>query len=143
MFLIPETCNFIKKDPLALVFSYEFCEIFKNIFFYRTPPEAASDIFGGSHLQIFFKIGALIKNFAILRIKKGLQHRYFPVRSSHTILTNDRFSSQNAGIVILCHRSEFIFEELVYPSALFCMFCKNKHFQLDQTKLEQLSVIKT
>ena len=26
-------CNFIKKETLAQVFSYEFCEIFKNIFF--------------------------------------------------------------------------------------------------------------
>ena len=34
------TCNFIKKETLAQVFSYEFCGIFKNIFFYRTPPVA-------------------------------------------------------------------------------------------------------
>ena len=26
-------CNFIKKESLAQVFSCEFCEIFKNIFF--------------------------------------------------------------------------------------------------------------
>ena len=30
-------CNFIKKETLAQVFSSEFCEISKNIFFYRTP----------------------------------------------------------------------------------------------------------
>ena len=29
----PQACNFIKKDTLAQVFSYEFCEIFKNTFF--------------------------------------------------------------------------------------------------------------
>ena len=34
--------NFIKKETLALVFSCEFCEIFKNAFFYRPPPVAAS-----------------------------------------------------------------------------------------------------
>ena len=28
---------FIKKETLAHVFSCEFCEIFKNIYFYRTP----------------------------------------------------------------------------------------------------------
>ena len=38
-----EVCNFIKKEPLPQVFSYEFCEIFKNTFFYGTPPLAASD----------------------------------------------------------------------------------------------------
>ena len=30
------------KKTLAQVFSREFCEIFKNTFFYRTPPVAAS-----------------------------------------------------------------------------------------------------
>ena len=35
-------CNFIKKETLAQVFSCEFCEIFKNNFFKRTPPVAAS-----------------------------------------------------------------------------------------------------
>ena len=42
-------------------------------------------IFRSSRLQMFFKISAL-KNFAILRIKKRLQHRRFCVRSSHMIL---------------------------------------------------------
>ena len=37
-----ETCNFIKKESLAQVFSCEFCEISKSTFFYRTPPVAAS-----------------------------------------------------------------------------------------------------
>ena len=36
------TCNFIKKEALGQVFSCEFCEIFKNSFFYRTPLVAAS-----------------------------------------------------------------------------------------------------
>ena len=38
-----QACNFIKKYTLAQVFSCEFCEIFKNTFFYGTPPAAASD----------------------------------------------------------------------------------------------------
>ena len=36
-------CNFIKKETLAQVFSFEFYEIFKNTFFYRTPLVAASE----------------------------------------------------------------------------------------------------
>ena len=32
-----DTINFIKKETLAQVFSCEFCEIFKNTYFYRTP----------------------------------------------------------------------------------------------------------
>ena len=31
-----EACNFIKKETPAQVFSFEFCEIYKNIFYYRT-----------------------------------------------------------------------------------------------------------
>ena len=30
---VPKTCNIIKKEALAQVFSYEFCEVFKNTFF--------------------------------------------------------------------------------------------------------------
>ena len=36
------SCNFIKKETLPQVFSYEFCEISKYTFFYRTPLVAAS-----------------------------------------------------------------------------------------------------
>ena len=35
---VASACNFIKKESLTQVFSYEFCEISKNTFFYRTPP---------------------------------------------------------------------------------------------------------
>ena len=37
-----QSCNFIKKQTLAQVFSCEFCEIFENTYFYRTPLVAAS-----------------------------------------------------------------------------------------------------
>ena len=37
-----DTCNFIKKETLAQVFSSEFCEISKNTFSYRRTPVAAS-----------------------------------------------------------------------------------------------------
>ena len=40
---------------------------------------------------MFFKIGAL-KNLAIFRIKKGLQHTCFPVRNSHVMLTYRQIS---------------------------------------------------
>ena len=36
------TCNCIKKETLAQLFSCEFCELPKNNCFYRTPPVAAS-----------------------------------------------------------------------------------------------------
>ena len=37
--------NFIKKETLAQMFSCEFCEIFKNTFFKRTPLVAAFNSF--------------------------------------------------------------------------------------------------
>ena len=41
---MPESLfNFIKKETLAQVFSYEFYEISKNTFSYRTSPVAASE----------------------------------------------------------------------------------------------------
>ena len=39
-----EACNFIKKATLAQVFSCEFCEIYQNTFYYRTPLVAASGV---------------------------------------------------------------------------------------------------
>ena len=39
-----EACNFIKKETLAPVFSCEFCKIYKNTFYYRTPLVAASGV---------------------------------------------------------------------------------------------------
>ena len=37
------TCQFIKKETLAQMFSCEFCNLFKNSFLYRAPLVAASD----------------------------------------------------------------------------------------------------
>ena len=36
--------KFIKKETLTHVFSCEFCEIFKNTYFYRTPLVATSAV---------------------------------------------------------------------------------------------------
>ena len=40
--LRPKTCNFVKKEILAQVFSCQICKIFKNTIFNRTPPVATS-----------------------------------------------------------------------------------------------------
>ena len=37
-----EVCDYIKKETLAQVFSCEYFQIFKNAFFYETPPVAPS-----------------------------------------------------------------------------------------------------
>ena len=38
-----EACNFIKKETQAQLFSFEFFEISKNTFSYRTPPVTAPE----------------------------------------------------------------------------------------------------
>ena len=65
-------CNFIKKETLAQVFFCEFCEISKNIFFYRTPLVAA------------FLPSSTYNNYI---------HRYFlqEVQCSLTFFTNHLF----------------------------------------------------
>ena len=40
----PETCNFIKKETLAPIFSSQFFEVYKNTFYYRTPLVGASGV---------------------------------------------------------------------------------------------------
>ena len=38
----PEACKFVKKETPTQVLSFEFCEVFKNTFFCKTPLVAAS-----------------------------------------------------------------------------------------------------
>ena len=65
-----EARNFIKKDTLPQVFSCEFCEIFKNRFFYRTPPMAAS-------VHLLFLSNIKIYNSGVFRILSIIQ-KIFP-----------------------------------------------------------------
>ena len=52
----PEACNFIKIEALAKVFSCEFCEIYKNTFYYRTPLVAASGVLINFAILILIKL---------------------------------------------------------------------------------------
>ena len=66
----PQACNFIKKETRAQVFSYEFYEISKNTFSYRTLLVAASKTihqkprFQKSFIQFCFSLN---KNVYILK----------------------------------------------------------------------------
>ena len=51
----PEACNFIKIETLAKVFPCEFCEIYKNTFYYRTPLVAASGVLINFAILILIK----------------------------------------------------------------------------------------
>ena len=57
--ILPKACNFIKKESLAQVFSCEFCEISKNIFFTEHLWATASVYFGFiecSYLHLFWQV---------------------------------------------------------------------------------------
>ena len=62
--LLPQACNFFKKEALAQVSSCEFCEISKNTFFYRTPLVAASVDPTGR-----FRIGSNYGNIRAIEIR--------------------------------------------------------------------------
>ena len=44
-------CNFIKNEAPALVFSFKYCEIFRNNFFYSKPPVAAFEVILKSYFE--------------------------------------------------------------------------------------------
>ena len=50
------TCNFIKKEALAQVFSCEVYENFKKTFLHRTPPVAASWFWSELNMKLFEEI---------------------------------------------------------------------------------------
>ena len=57
-------CNFIKKDSLTQVFSYEFCEIFKNTFSTEHLQTAASE-------EAFFAWLSIGYLFSVLQVSYG------------------------------------------------------------------------
>ena len=50
------SCNFIKKETVAQVFSCEFCEFYKNTFYVRTPLVVASDKKGKNALILLWSL---------------------------------------------------------------------------------------
>ena len=59
------SCNFIKKETLAQVFSREFCNISKNTFFYKKPLVAASG-FTNFRLYFFLSLFSYIRRWILL-----------------------------------------------------------------------------
>ena len=55
-----EACNFIKKETLVQMFSYEFYEISKNTFSYRTSPVTAMSFKRRLYHYNYIEIGRLI-----------------------------------------------------------------------------------
>ena len=62
-----EACNFIKKEALAWVFSFELCELFKITSggcFYGFTPRLLNVKFRSSHLDVIYK-KVILKHFTI------------------------------------------------------------------------------
>ena len=72
-FLIrPEDCNLINKETLTQMFSCEFCKIFQNTFFHRTPLVAASVP------TVWIKIWILIAAPNPIPFNTISYHKFFP-----------------------------------------------------------------
>ena len=74
-----EACNFIKKETLAQVFSCEFCEIYKNTFYYRTPLVAVSGVLiDFAILEPFSnKVAGLFNRIPMVAPSDFSLHKYF------------------------------------------------------------------
>ena len=57
-----QACNFITRETPAQVFSCTFCETFKSILFYRTPPVTTSSKSRCFRPKLVFEVGAYIVN---------------------------------------------------------------------------------
>ena len=97
----PQACNFIKKETVAQVFSYEFCEISKNTFFTEYLWEIASDSFSfskqlfsellwmfiASYMLKYIKVLVLVKSVAKIKHFLGLSG-LFTIRFLFIVFTN-------------------------------------------------------
>ena len=68
-----EACNFIKKETLAQVFSCEFCEIFKNMYFEDHLRKAASWSLWFSLITLKILVDALSYLFYVIRVLSNSQ----------------------------------------------------------------------
>ena len=113
--------NCIKKEILAQVFSCKFCEISKNMFFYRTPPVAASEWYYDlmtSFYVCFFSLrnmwfNVYIFGFVFFSLGEGVFHSFF--RSSRLKM----FFKMGAPK----HFANFIGKHLCWSLFLFFQFC--------------------
>ena len=93
----PNACKFIKKDSLVQVLSFEFYEISKNTFFYRTPP---ADISGLSlkipylrhHKETLYEKRLTKHTFLILPICSAVQ-LYFSITAQKIKFSIEDFFS--------------------------------------------------
>ena len=112
--------NFIEKGALAHVFSFEFCKIFKNIFFHRTPLVVASDYFllkshRSSRPEVLCERGVL-ENFAKFTGKHLCQSLFFnKVRGlvPSGVISNNRFPFSNF-VFIICQQSRLQKQNISY-----------------------------
>ena len=107
----PQACNFIKKETLAQVFSCEFREIFKNTYFYRILPVAASVEINTfcQELKYDRMLLPLPSNGNRYRNRNRNRYhnrnRYLPERFSHLLsLVQERISRKDTRFLKECFR---------------------------------------
>ena len=93
---VVDACRFFKKETLTQVVSHEFCDIYKNILFYRTPHVTASGRGGRGFPCLFFKI----KKGALILEKKGPHFVHLWVKFSTQGVILRLFSRKNSQIFL-------------------------------------------
>ena len=87
----PQACNFIKKETLTQVFSCEFCESFKNTFFYRTPLVDASELY--RLLQTWLTIvGKCLRYLLKLKTYYVLHFDRYPHKNSNCLFSKNKLN---------------------------------------------------
>ena len=120
-------CNFIKKETLAEVFSCQFCEIFKNIFSYRTSPVAAFLNASTATMTLqLSKINVIIKIHYFQIISYRVLEAATPVPESLFVI------KLTLTQVFSCEFSE-IFKNTFFKntSGRMLLEYKNKYFQIN------------
>ena len=109
-----KTCNFIKKETLALVLYCEFCEISKNTFYYRTPL-VATYVLQITFDPIFLEKHSMKMFLSFENIKSNLAEKELSILS---YLSADAFST------IIWKNSLFKnwWEQRVLSSSVCCFY---------------------
>ena len=102
--LRPQACNFIKKETLAQVFSYEFCEIFKNIFLQNTSGRVLLKIVKRPLAKALLTLGLYI-----LLLFKSF---FFPLSLLSMIYCKYVFLGRNNAIPLRIYQLQKVMSEL-------------------------------
>ena len=84
------------KETPRQVFPCEYCDVFKNTSFYRTPPMAAS-----LHNNCSEKFRKIQRNWPAALLKKELRGKCFPVNLAKLLRNTSAYLQNTSGEMLL------------------------------------------